>query len=584
MTSSDFLLSRNWDLPAAGWVALFAACAGVAWLIPTHFLPWTAFQSDLLTAIGLGIACLGAIWLAGARMSLPASAVAVLALALVPIGQVALGMTLFAGDGWLAALYLVGLALAIVAGHEFGRRGSGSVEPLLWAFFGAGVVSSALASCQWLGVEISQLRMAPLPPGGRPFANLAQPNQLATLLMLGVVAAVLLHQVQRISSRLLAVFVIVLVWGAALTGSRTAWVEMAGFVLWVWALRDRAGLRLSRGGAAAIGLAFGAFVVVAPWLTELLLIADASTTHRLEAGVRPIHWAIVADAISQRPWLGYGWNQVSVAVSQVALNHPAPHEMVEHSHNLMLDLAAWNGVPIALVVIVGVAFWIKHHGWRRRDPQVALLVAMIGVALVHSMFEFPLEYAHFLLPIGFIAGVLDAGAPLGPRIGLPRWSVAGFAAVAASATLWVAVEYVEIEENSRALRFEAARIGIGAAPSAAPDVVLLTQQREFLRFARTQARRNMTDEELYTMRRVAERFPYPPVLFRYALALGLNEQPQAAAKALGLLCKLHPPKLCEEARSNWSLMSDGSYPELQKVTWLSPQVEPGSRGDPPTPR
>jgi O-antigen ligase len=582
MTSSGSLLRRNWDFPSAGWVALFAVCAAVAWLIPTHFLPWTAFQSDLLTAIGLGIACLGAIRLAGARMSLPASAVAVLALALVPIGQVALGMTFFSGDGWLAALYLAGLALAIVAGREFGRRGSGSVEPLLWAFVGAGVVSSALASCQWLGVEISQLRMAPLPPGGRPFANLAQPNQLATLLMLGVVAAALLHQMQCIGSRLLAVFVVVFVWGAALTGSRTAWVEMAGFVLWVWALRDRAGLRLTRGGALSIGLTLAVFVVAVPSLADLLLISG--TGLRLEPGVRPIHWAILADAIGQRPWLGYGWNQVSVAVSQVALNHPAPHEMVEHSHNLVLDLAAWNGIPIALAVIVGVALWIAHHGWRRRDAQAALLVALIGVALVHSMFEFPLEYAHFLLPIGFVAGVLDSRAPLGPRIGLPRWSVVGFAAVAAMATLWVAVEYIEVEENSRALRFEAARIGAGAVPSGAPDVVLLTQQREFLRFARTQAHRGMTDGELDSMRRVAERFAYPPVLFRYALALGLNERPQAAARALGLLCKLHPPKLCEEARSNWSLMSDGSYPELQKVTWLSHQAGPGSRGDPPTPR
>ena len=66
------------------------------------------------------------------------------------------------------------------------------------------------------------------------------------------------------------------------------------------------------------------------------------------------------------------------------------------------------------------------------------------------------------------------------------------------------------------------------------------------------------------MRRVAERYGYPPVLFRYALALGFNNRKDDAYFALQRICQTQSEAMCEEARSNWLVMQ-GKYPQLVGV-------------------
>lgn len=547
------------------WVGLFAVLVGIAWLIPDHYLPWTAFHSDLAAALGLGAMVVGVLRWRLYRWRLSPAAWATFLLALVPVAQVLTGHIHFAGDGWMAALYLTGFGLAVAAGQQAQAHDSKSIEPLIWVMVVAGLVSAGLAAAQWLRVDSSGVPMMRLVQGARPYANLGQPNQLATILMLALVSAVLLYQWRRLGTGVLAGLLAVLLLGVALTGSRTGWIEMVGMTVWVLAFRNRSGLRLTRAGMAALAMTLMVMVAVLPLLSEWLLVAGPHTVQVRPVGARPIHWAAIVDAISREPWFGYGWNQVSVAVSRVALDHPAPHEMIEHSHNLVLDLMVWNGVPLALVVVLCIGAWIWHHGVRSRDATSTLLVAMVGVTLVHAMFEFPLEYAYLLLPVGFIIGVLEAIRPLGPTLAVPRWAMAGVAVVASAMTAWVALEYLEVEEASRALRFQAAGIGPPDVSTQTANLRLLTQQQAYLQFARTQARRGMHDDQLGEMQRVSERFGHAPVLFRFALANALNGRPLDAANALDRLCRLQSPERCHEAKENWRLTADSKYPEIRSV-------------------
>lgn len=114
------------------------------------------------------------------------------------------------------------------------------------------------------------------------------------------------------------------------------------------------------------------------------------------------------------------------------------------------------------------------------------------------------------------------------------------------------------------MRFETAGIGFVSAEQAAPDVILLTQLREFTRFARTEAFEGMTQQEVEWMHRVASRFPYPPSLFRYVLALGLNGQPEEARQQLRVLQSLHSADHYAQAVENIGLMQE-RYPALKQV-------------------
>lgn len=542
----------------------FVSLLAVAWLIPSHFVPWKAFQSDWLAAVALAVCVAGAIAMAGRSQHVPRLALAVAAIAAVPVLQWMGSLIYFAGDAWLAALYLLGFAIAIHAGFTVQRCDGRAIEPLAWAFVLVAAVSSFIAMCQWLRVSEYEAFMLGLGATDRPYANFAQPNQLATFLMLGLVCALMLHQWRRLTGFILGVLAVLLCVGVALSQSRAAWLEMAGLLIWLLLMRDRAGLRIGRGAVLALGAMFLVFVLALPWVGELLYLSSRGTEQQMQPGTRPIHWATVLGAIREQPWLGYGWNQLSVAIAHAARDFPASHEMVEHSHNLLLDLLAWNGVPLGLAIIGGGAWWLWRRASACRDATQALILAAIAMPLLHSMVEFPLEYAYLLLPVGFMVGVLEASQER-RSVRVPRAAVAAVAALAAAVVAWIGVEYIKVEENTRLLRFESARIGASRVESSAPDVLLLTQQREFLRFARTEAKRDMPDEQIDWMRKVAERYGYAPVLFRYALATGLNGRPDAAAEALVRLCKTHRPPLCEEAQVNWASLIAGPYPELKSI-------------------
>ena len=274
------------------------------------------------------------------------------------------------------------------------------------------------------------------------------------------------------------------------------------------------------------------------------------------------------DAIIREPWFGYGWNQVSVAQAHVAIDHPATGVVIEHSHNIALDLLVWNGLPLGLLIIAGLAFWFWQHIRACRDATVTLLLGGIGVVMVHGLLEFPLEYAYFLLPIGFMMGAVEVLSPAGRFVAMPKAFMASLAALAVGLLVWTAIEYMSVEENHRQLRFELAGFGSSRTEAQVFEIVLLSQLREFPQFARTEAKRNMSREQLDKMRKMAERYGFPPVLFRYALAAGLNGEPGVAENELALLCKVHPKERCVEGIEAWKAMAAGPYPELRAVVRL----------------
>ena len=126
-----------------------------------------------------------------------------------------------------------------------------------------------------------------------------------------------------------------------------------------------------------------------------------------------------------------------------------PVAFFDHTHNLPLQLAVEIGLP-ATAAVLGLLAWAL---WRARGalrlagrepghPARAAFV-MLVVLGVHSMLEYPLWYAYFLLPAAWALGVFLGSAPgaASPGAGsaaAPGWTVwllrvAGVAMVAGAA-------------------------------------------------------------------------------------------------------------------------------------------------------
>lgn len=537
----------------------------LAWLLPNHYAPWTAAYQDF-ASFAAGLFLLLALLIKPLKIT-PTIALFLL-LPIIPLVQFLSGIIYFVGDTLTATFYLAGFALMLFAGYNLALEPKGKqfLAQLLAGLFIAGAALSLwLALRQWLLLSGS-IWVADLPPGGRPFANLAQPNNLATLISMGIAGVLYLYEkfrLGRFTAGLLAIF---LLFGLALTQSRTPWIAvLAGMFFLMWKSRTTQS-RLSIKPLIFLTMVYVVFVLLLSRISQWLLISSTDVFQRAQSLERWDLWVQLWQAIWAGPIWGYGWNQVSVAQVNIALSHPAPL-MTEHSHNILLDLLIWNGPFLGGLIILLLATWLIRMGLRAETSESVFALLAAGFMLVHAMLEFPLEYAFFLLPLGVLLGMVESEQQTSKVWNFSRWLLGGIVGLAMGLFAWIWCEYRVIEEDYRLMRFETANIGSLKAEQPAPDVLALSQLREFIRYVRTPAARGMTGEQLEWMRKIAHRYSFPPSLFRYALALAFNGQPEASHEQLLILRGLHGEDHLREAVKSLRNM-EHLYPELTKVLHL----------------
>jgi hypothetical protein len=415
----------------------------------------------------------------------------------------------------------------------------------------------------------------PPSPGTRPFGNLAQPNHLATLLVIGLVSAGWFFQRGRVGPVVLGLVGVFLCVGVALTQSRQIWVGLVAASIWIAFARRRAGVRVAVWALPAFAALLAVLVLaLSPLSDALQLAATRSVSDLADKGTRLLHWQYMIAAIGRAPWFGYGWNELSVAQALVAPDQPAVREgVLDHSHNMLLDLLVWNGVPLALLIFGVLIWWFFQHVRVCKDVASAYLLTSLLVIFTHALFEFPLSYAYFLLPAGLMMGAVDALSPIDRGVQVPRSLTAVLAALAVGTTTLIAVDYVGVDADHRKMRLE--KFIVSDRPDADPrqEIRFLTNWRDFLVLARTPARPDMPPDFVESMRKVHLRHPQPPILLRYALVAGLNGRPEEARRALIILCKIHVPDRCREGREGWIALQT-KYPQLPVVDWPAEAMMP----------
>lgn len=163
------------------------------------------------------------------------------------------------------------------------------------------------------------------------------------------------------------------------------------------------------------------------------------------------------------------------------------------------------------------------------------------------MIEFPLDYAFFLLPVGFLLGLVQATENFLEYRCVSRTNILISFSLVGFLYIFIFIEYNVISKDIDSARFEALNIGNIYAMHDVPQVILLTQLREKIRFIRTEPKENMTQGQLDLMKKVAYRFASSENLYRYAQALALNHQPNLAKKYLLVIEKLYGKKYSFES-------------------------------------
>lgn len=506
---------------------LLLGCA--PFLVPIHFPPWLGFHAEALAFGGLAVALVAARVRAVAPGGFQRPVIVVALVALVPWLQWLGGLNAFSGDALLSWFYLLAVAGAMQLGDSLVARGStrdGTTAAA--AFLVAGAVVSAWSGiAQWLDVaDRAGAWVAFAEPGVRAAGNLAQPNQLATLCLMGVACAVWLQRSGAIGRLGLALLVASLTLAVAMTQSRAGLASAFAMMLLALALRRR----VPQVPPAPWMVAWF-FLLLAAWLAvpavaELLLLGGGRDIVLTDNSARTQLWAQVLSGISQRPWLGYGWNQTAVAHMAGAAAGPGG-PTIGFAHNIVLDLVAWLGVPLAACLLAIVAYWTWTRARAVRHPQAVLALLVLVPVAVHSQFEFPFAYAYFLIPAGIAAGIIEAHHG-SPRLRAPAWLAKGLFGLWVGLGIGIALEYRTIEEEFRIVRFAAARIGFLPAGAPLERIRLNSHMDAMLEAARMTIAPRMRPQQLETLRLACERFPYSALTLRCAIAFALNGRPEQA--------------------------------------------------------
>ena len=331
---------------------------------------------------------------------------------------------------------------------------------LLTAFFGAwvaaGLCSSLVAVVQVFAPELADGNwIARSGAPGRAVGNMRQPNHLATLLLWSAVAVIPLVELGalgRTTARRAAALALMAlaILGVTLSGSRTGLVGIA--VLALWGALDTRLSRFSRGLLLAApllcALSWGLTAAWASLQNAQAIGAAARVGEGAASAGRFAVWSDTLTLIRAQPWLGVGFGEFNFAWTLTPLPD-RPGEFFDHTHNLPLQLAAELGLPLTALVLglLALALW---QAWRRTRAAPAASSAalratfvMVLLMALHSQLEYPLWYAHFLLPTAFAWGLcLGAGghdeAHVSTARAAPRWPIVAGLAIAASALVVLA--------------------------------------------------------------------------------------------------------------------------------------------------
>ena len=344
-----------------------------------------------------------------------------------------------------------GLAVLLVAqGLAAGARERAG-EALCWGLLIAGIASVGVSLVQVFSPDWADGNLiARYGIPGRAAGNLRQPNHLASLLMWASVAAVFLAEKRR--WRLgLPLLLFACVATVVMSASRTGYFGIG--MLALWGLADRRLTRSTRLSLLATPLMLGlSWWLLAHWA--------ASSGHAFGAASRlaegagsPSRLAILRDAwglIQAQPWLGVGWGEFNVAWSLTPFPN-RPIAFFDHTHNLPSQLLVELGLPWAAAVL-GLLGWalvraLRGAWWRSRADDAHSLLRRTAVMLVlaigvHSLLEYPLWYAYFLLPACFALGLaLPTAAPARPA---PAWPLQALGALLVVGSLFAVWDYSRI--------------------------------------------------------------------------------------------------------------------------------------------
>lgn len=542
-----------------------------SWVVPDHYPPWLSFHAEVPAFIAAVLAMVASLHRSAISVRIPIPVVFCLAMAATAALQWCGGLLLYIGDAILVFIYLITFAAAWLWGYQWAQvsKKNAMVDSMSILLVAVGMLTTFQIIVQWLQIDDAWSNWVLHGiPGARPRANVGQPNQAATALIMASVAIAVLKHRKLIGARVTGSALLLFGVGITLTQSRTALLS----ALLIGVLYTHFSGSQKDDPLPRKAVIFWVFLLyAAAWSFSSFNIgsdgASLGGAQMASPGARPLMWRQLIGAALESPWVGWGWLQVPAAQQAGSMAYPVT-EQATYAHNAFLDLFLFIGLPGAGLVLSIVSVW-----WWRRIPHVisngeaSAFFLLLMPFLVHCLLEFPHAYAYFLVLAGLLLGGIDGFTERSNAkvLFVPKAVMTGFIAVWISLLLVLAYEYMQAEEDFRINRFENVRLGSTPSEYIVPELLLLNQLGDMLQAMRLRAKPEMTAAELQTLVSSSKRYSWSKLHFRTALALGMNHRYTEAGQQLRTIKSMFAPEIYEDAKESWLRLQREQYPELGNV-------------------
>lgn len=509
-------------------LALIAAILiSLAWLMPIHYRPWVTYTGELYAFFALF--ALAAICLKE-KLKIPALSLPLLLLACVPLIHFLTGQVFFFSTAMMGFIFVFSFWLASVLGYNFSTGNYNREETftnLSYVFLASGTITGLIALCQWSNLDSILPGMVNISGNQRPYANFAQPNNMATFLVMALMSCLYLYEKKKIQTKWLFSCAAIIVVGVALSQSRTAWVAAIAIMLYLAFYQYKGIIRLKWYYSTAWFIFFISCIVAFPLLSQLATqIMDAQVVQSRDVVSRATGdmsrlaiWQQMLAAIQAQSWFGYGWYQTSIAFVSITDTVQGP-VWIRSAHNFIIDFLIWNGV------VIGVPFlaYFGYLGYQMqrwvKTPESVIGILMIGAFVTHAMFEFPQHYAYFLLPVGFIMGtVLAQRSGVAKQLVMPSWLIKAIFAVG---VILIAVIYRDydtaVPKLGQSIRYEQQPEKI----TNEKPIFLLTEFNHRIAWIRVNPYTKMSQDEIHEYEKLVVSYPTKYNLLKYIRLLAYN--------------------------------------------------------------
>lgn len=402
-----------------------------AFLNAEHFYPWTTYESEKY--IFYASALIFIYFISNNKKNIKIDTCIILLILLSFCSLFLYQSYVFKQYYYIFNIYMINLIILSIVLENYFVESNKLLDAVMVALIISGVLSSVFSIYQWLDFAKGNLWLYEV-TSTRFSANLAQPNHLATLLLLSLGSS--LYFINKYKLKLIICFIPLLIFSMVLTQSRTVWLALPCMLIMVfikWKVVNNK-IKYIILSLIPMYVVFGYFISQ----SDAVNVADRATSGFL----RLLMWEDFFQVLPHLSFLGIGWRNIEYY--QFFYGNKSS-EYVAFYHNIFFDL-------IVLFGFLGFVFFVYIFlklllVFKKIDNTVDFLIFSILFVLInHSLLEYPLFYNYFLLIFIVLFFYLDS------KYHLDKYNIfigRSFFAVVAVITITLTFMYTQYFEKNR---------------------------------------------------------------------------------------------------------------------------------------